>query len=1050
MEDYVNFFDLLPDDVINLILTAVSDCKSLVRCMAVSKYLKQHSARVSSLSIECPGQFPSYEDKLEKIYSMVKEFHSLESLIVRVGQPKDEPPSWASCMRYAEIGTSVEKFMFMAAKSGEFSELDIAVRGFRHHASNDQSYKETGALSEIASSSGSQASQRKWDSSIGGKSKIITPGSSNIPGEEEEALLNNVSEETASKQEARSTEILSFPHCNIRRIGAGQGSSVSQKLILGAGHDFYESANEASTSRQTSSILSSASRQSRCSRKVPEFTLRQVVAPSNNVLRRMVPVIVFAIVQGLDEFRDKVPSFIEKFTLLKRFLLVDLLESVTVYMREHQIQDIRFQLRRESEAEPGGRGREEIAESENLDVGQYQGEKEDSTVGDKMLEKQSSLHKPSSSIEQKLVLGSKGNNDTWNLLTDENKERYCIQNVISVEVQKDYKGKRPDVADKHNQTVSRYNVSEKGKGRVEDPANMEDNMLASEKAVCRAEIEFSGCGGPNFWHMGESSLSYSSESVPQAEQGNLGYALTHPMNNENNVTGSSSLYSGRDAIGADYVQKCSGVIQEESSNFDKTGKVLVESEEASIKKVMPSAFKHCAGLLELYPKDSIFQNQESKAVHNEFVLEGRLDNCPIDVPLVPVTVPTKDSSQNQESKAVRNEFVLEECLENCPIDGVPLVPANFSVSWHDYNDSQCGGKSNSINFQEGGRDSRSDSLLKHCFKRSLKSDTLRLRETDRFIRIGDKKKDRLEDVAIKRQENLLYKDFSFRKKEDKKGVKTCRPGMEDDDKLLRELERRDKMGMEDKKIRSIHGSWCKSQAYVPECPSGKELLKLSSVEDLNLSRLGIKTTGPTTADQEQVYSMTQGNEAQTGSCQDDCFAGNKLASTSGERQDEDICRLDGSGSRKEQPISRDVNKGIYHPCIQLEERGKRIMQTEAWRETWRESLRKRVRDHQREMQRQSELERESEARRERIRAEMRRRQLDIEQEALSFNITFWRAEKVSAYNYCLSDVSMCIATNAAKPLLLADLDLLSQAALAGSLLAATVSTVNNQASVPKL
>ena len=56
---------------------------------------------------------------------MVKAFKFLNSLVVRVGQPKEEPPSWARCMRYAEIGSSVEKFVFMAAKSGDFSELDL-------------------------------------------------------------------------------------------------------------------------------------------------------------------------------------------------------------------------------------------------------------------------------------------------------------------------------------------------------------------------------------------------------------------------------------------------------------------------------------------------------------------------------------------------------------------------------------------------------------------------------------------------------------------------------------------------------------------------------------------------------------------------------------------------------------------------------------------------------------------------------------------------------------------------------------------------------------
>jgi len=59
---------------------------------------------------------------------MVKTFKALESLIVCVGQPKIEPPtSWARCMRYAEIGVAVEKFVFMAAKVGDFVEFDSSL-----------------------------------------------------------------------------------------------------------------------------------------------------------------------------------------------------------------------------------------------------------------------------------------------------------------------------------------------------------------------------------------------------------------------------------------------------------------------------------------------------------------------------------------------------------------------------------------------------------------------------------------------------------------------------------------------------------------------------------------------------------------------------------------------------------------------------------------------------------------------------------------------------------------------------------------------------------
>ncbi|KAG0612524.1 hypothetical protein M758_6G034200 [Ceratodon purpureus] len=123
-----NSFDKLPDEVLQLIFGAIRDCKSLVHCMAVSKAFQTHASKVTTLKITCPGQFSTYDQKIWNIYSMVKTFKALQSLIVCIGQPKNEPPtSWARCMRYAEIGTSVEKFVFMAAKSGDFVEFDFAL-----------------------------------------------------------------------------------------------------------------------------------------------------------------------------------------------------------------------------------------------------------------------------------------------------------------------------------------------------------------------------------------------------------------------------------------------------------------------------------------------------------------------------------------------------------------------------------------------------------------------------------------------------------------------------------------------------------------------------------------------------------------------------------------------------------------------------------------------------------------------------------------------------------------------------------------------------------
>ena len=65
----------------------------------------------------------------------------------------------------------------------------------------------------------------------------------------------------------------------------------------------------------------------------------------------MVPVIVFAIVQGLDEFRDCIPKFIACFTKLKQFLFVDMVESLTIHMRDYHIEEIRLQYIQDTEFE---------------------------------------------------------------------------------------------------------------------------------------------------------------------------------------------------------------------------------------------------------------------------------------------------------------------------------------------------------------------------------------------------------------------------------------------------------------------------------------------------------------------------------------------------------------------------------------------------------------------------------------------------------------------------------------------------------------------------
>ncbi len=134
----------------------------------------------------------------------------------------------------------------------------------------------------------------------------------------------------------------------------------------------------------------------------------------------------------------------------------------------------------------------------------------------------------------------------------------------------------------------------------------------------------------------------------------------------------------------------------------------------------------------------------------------------------------------------------------------------------------------------------------------------------------------------------------------------------------------------------------------------------------------------------------------------------------------------------------------------------------SWRESFRERLGRRVREmrtressiyHLRHQaittteqhgEQPEEAVGERETRRERLREGVRQRQRDIEKEALFFDISFWRAEQVVMHNYSMFDVSMCIATHVAKPLTAVELDIISRAALAGPLLAATVTHVNRE------
>ncbi|KAH7291043.1 hypothetical protein KP509_30G074600 [Ceratopteris richardii] len=311
MENREDFFLQLPNEVLQLIFSRINDFKTLAQCMSVSRTFRQQAMQVSSLIIVCPGSFSSFDERLRRIFCMVKAFRNLQSLVVRVGQPREEPPSWARCMRYVEIGNAVEKFMFMAAKGGDFSELDSTLLGV------DSSGKSSPGSHSVASLSNVHA-----DTNFEVKSQSVNNADmANLNG-------NTTAIGASCKKDSTNTE-------------NGNGTLLSEV------EDTPVQPRDRSPSYGVTSFDVSMRRN-----PLSHFTLRQVIAPSNDVLKRMLPVIHFAIVQGLNELRDSLPTFVAQFANLRSFLLVDMVESITVFLREHHIQELKSSYLQDLEDSP--------------------------------------------------------------------------------------------------------------------------------------------------------------------------------------------------------------------------------------------------------------------------------------------------------------------------------------------------------------------------------------------------------------------------------------------------------------------------------------------------------------------------------------------------------------------------------------------------------------------------------------------------------------------------------------------------------------------------
>lgn len=1186
MEQPPDPFDRLPDEVFQLIFGAIQDCQTLVRCMAVSKAFRAQSVRVPSLSIVCPGTFSSYDAKLRGVYMMVKEFIRLESLVVRVGQPKEEPPSWARCMRYAEIGASVEKFVFMAAKSGDFAEFDVelaeaevgsegetSVPFDRQRENTWRLWGEDLLSSERASPSrsddesdenmsrrdhvlrdvsspqclqlGMDVSSQPCSSVAAGAADVIHRGRAEI-GEptlrtrkslEGDCQTNVASEQGTTSSGTEQAADSSSPgqatpsECHdmkrdvkLKRLQEDASSSSNEKEGPGLQASSSET-GECSGSYSTlegdpapvgtslddrqSSIANSPTDRSpdavtrdsqnlnvrysqrrrlsgygkypyegwdfvRERSRVPDFPLRQVIAPSNDVLKRMVPVIVFAIVQGLDEFRDSVPIFISKFVRLKRLVLVDMVESVTVYMREHQIQEVR---------EHGVSQREEPKEC------------------------QSSGTQPDSDKASNSKLSKKTDDEIQDIRDVENLPDFSPGVEATADREKGRRGRRRNSGKIFKEARSRgFDLGHRtasdcgrekepmseddckdqdirrwmGKGVISDDdfvsyASLRDEDVYrgsgdstagnqdADTPSCLPESGMSECSNSS-QDKGKNILSRPCTERPAADYGgdvsdisvcvNCGLADTNEdcqLVDCPRLTHSTGRNSGEQHLVPDSEVICNDSILACAGEADAAAPPEPEGYLSLKDLASPDRVSHAAG------------SSEGGNHGNQHV---RLPaaNC-VGVPGVEESCQASSSSQVVETDASSKRGPVDGIIAGETSTESGSESENKGRSWFHYfvglkpdretcADSQVGGiDAPSLGPSEGGQ----PDLLRQAPKTGGKSESQRSRKEGRNSR---RSREEARGFSVRRSHRIMLERTSSRLRLPSLpgqlmveaaswgGASVAQP----DPEILSSGAERSGGEMEGigKTVAESEDPERERDAALVRNWKGKQVME-EGVEDSEESRSDFPGAGSSSSHPRWDSSGGYCPEKPSLGLQPpQPFTFHEQVQTEEHPRPEDLPRdapspAPGLG---ESLLSRGHPSGLG--WIQLREatRGDRprfgyppFDRLPRDRASDRDAWRQRVGRRSRESRRDGEVDRE---RRERMREGVRKRQRDIETEALYFDISFWRAEQVVAQNYTLSDVSMCVATHCAKPLAKEELDVLSKAALAGPLLTATMGYVNKQ------
>ncbi|XP_024358131.1 uncharacterized protein [Physcomitrium patens] len=1038
-----NLFENLPNEVLQLIFAAIGDCKSLVRCMVVSRTFHSYASKITTLKIVLPKLFLTYERKLWNIYVMVKAFRALESLIVYVGQPKNEPSmSWARCMRYAEVGVTVEKFVFMAAKTGDFVEFDHALglqpqfSSYTINNNHERAFNTKNKFEDITS-------KTKFEIDLLVKNQIAS--SSNKEDH------NNDPSSTSSKN-------------NVEYEGK---PSTEKSDVHNHQNDEKNMFNNIFNFQRQPYFT-----QKKSNTPVIDFQLKQVIAPNNDVLKRMVPVIVFAIVQGLDEFQDTIPNFIENFIKLKRFVFVDILESLTIHMREHQIQQVRIQkleklnrlineniafknnVKNESKSRKGFIDGDDNVNNDNYNKNSCHLSKMQFSMSTQALNKVEDLNNSPLKFQTH-------ENASKNLNSNFRYEPRILENGFKNlpafdEIQ------TPQVYNqiiKSSTSKNVYNVCQGFKNQRKNEVSWNDfsnRASSSTPSFKTLKLNTIDCYLKPFL--------YVNQLIEDWSYNDLGLKIW--------LKEKQPLASFKDTleIGMKHIEK-------NSKNYKKT---IDHMKIRFFEEMMSSKFQ---GSLNVWLKNMITTSKEHKmmisnqVLLNFYVLFSKYFFCNlINSNLYKMTFEHLKKFMSDFKNFLRinyqNNYYDVSHIGRMVEENKSLHVWKESSQHHQKkSESSSVSLNNSLNEKASLGYEMNKNLM--CPTEEEKQNVFQVRRiqcsedssTNNNLFLLNHKSNKKKYMAVKEKHSKFIEKRSFKRELQKENFRRrerdCASPIANSQRYGSNFQLRNELGIENDLEIERPG---KKNLYPQDCEeSPKDLLhfgensnscEIKSTNSVNYksfeygqeSNVDIKgkkieVEGFDKSHSTSTYEMYLEEEENNSCVNKKKFKNHDNHINSFEKtvptHNKKFTHMEDEPMVRHSHSTSSQNSNTQHNVVLWS--NTRVREPIGARRSGR-----RASSARRDGQGAAAQRQQREARRERACESIQRRQRDIEQEALFFDISFWRSDQVAVPNYALSDVSMCIATHGARPLSLDDLHMLSEAALAGPLLTATIACVNEQ------